>query len=134
MKKKRDAKVETRLPLSEISKTKDGQWIAGGSRSLAALNLSDNRELGADGAIPTMLAKLVEARNEAAPAAMQGTAVVTTMTTPALQELHLRRCQASAVASGNGDGREDGDGKEDVGTVGLIAAACLALKPTAVYT
>lgn len=88
MKKKRDAKVETRLPPSEVSKTEDGRLIAGGSRSLAALNISDNRDVGARGAISKLLLRVEERRRRAGGASV------------ALQELHLRRC--------NGFGRRAG--------------------------
>lgn len=117
MKKKRDVKLETRIPLSEVTTTDDGRCIAGGSKSLAALNLCDNRGLGVGAAIQNLLTRLVEARKE-------------TQDPPPLQELHLRRCQ---VEASNGEvGEEDGEG-EGGNAAALTTAACLALRPTMVY-
>ncbi|CAM9286299.1 unnamed protein product [Ectocarpus fasciculatus] len=125
MKKKKDAKVETRLPLSAVTVRtgEDGRSraVAGGSRSLAALNLADNRELGEDGALAGLLSRIVNARKEEAEEAGAGAgagfgagagAVV-------LQELHLTRCQGYA---------EEGGGEDDTG----IAAMSFALRPTKV--
>lgn len=117
MKKKRDVKLETRIPLSEVTTTDDGRCVAGGSKSLAALNLSDNRELGVGAAIQNLLTRLVKARKE-----MQDP--------PPLQELHLSRCQVAA--SGGKVGKEDGE-EEGEKKAALTTAACLALRPTLVY-
>ncbi|CAM9108971.1 unnamed protein product, partial [Hapterophycus canaliculatus] len=125
MKKKKDAKVETRLPLSAVivQNGADGisRAIAGGSRSLAALNLADNRELGAGGALLTLLSRIAEARKEEAEeAGAKAGAVV-------LQELNFARCQGY-------DEREDGEGEDQAlgEEAGAIAAVVFALKPTKV--
>lgn len=125
MKKKKDARVETRLPLSAVvvQNGADGasRAIAGGNRSLAALNLSDNRELGAGGAILGLLSRMVNARKEESEEAggKAGAAV--------LQELNLAHCQEY-------DEREDGIGEDHaIGEqAGAIAATVVALKPTKV--
>lgn len=110
----------------------DGTFIAGGSKSLAALNLGDNRELGSGGAVSALLMKLAGARQGGMAGIEQekgGAGAVV------LQELHLRRCcqgygDLEEEGEGGGGGGDGGDGTES----GMIAAATLALKPTTVYT
>lgn len=134
MKKKKDAKVETRLPLSAVAVQTAGDGssraVAGGSRSLATLNLAENRELGAGGALVGLLSRIVEARKEEADEAASagpggaGGAV-------ALQELHLARCQGYAELEGGGeeDASAAGAGEDQAG---MLAAMKLALMPTKV--
>lgn len=135
MKKKKDARVETRLPLSTVvvQTAGDGSTraVAGGSRSLATLNLAENRELGAGGALLGLLSRIVEARkkeaDEAASVGSGGGAV-------ALQELHLARCQGyTEVDDGGGEdvaaGAGAGAGEYQAG---MLAAMKLALRPTRV--
>lgn len=125
MKKKKDARVETRLPLSAVvvQNGADGisTAVAGRNRSLAALNLAENRALGADGALLVLLSKLTKARKEEAEegSGKAGAAV--------LQVLNLARCQGY-------DEQESGEG-EDLALgeqAGAIAAMVFALKPTKV--
>lgn len=114
LKKKKDAQVETRLLLSTVTVAEDGRKIAGGSRSLAALNLSDNRELGAGGALAGLLMRIVDYRKKEEGTGGGSGAIV-------LQELHLARCC------------ECGEDEEESGSqAGLIAAASFALRPTKV--
>eukprot|EP00904_Undaria_pinnatifida_P014158 jgi/Undpi1/9873/HiC_scaffold_28.g12327.m1 len=128
MKKKKDANVETRQPLSVVFQGEDGRSVAGGSRSLAALNLADNRDLGAGGALAGLLMRIVDARKReveeggggGAGGGGAGGAVV-------LRELHLMRCQGDA-SEGEGEGEEGGGGVQ----AGLIAAASFELRPTKV--
>ena len=128
MKKKKDANVETRQPLSVVFQGEDGRSVAGGSRSLAALNLADNRDLGAGGALAGLLMRIVDTRKReveeggggGAGGGPAGGAVV-------LRELHLMRCQGDA-SEGEGEGEEGGGGVQ----AGLIAAASFELRPTKV--
>lgn len=117
MKKKKDAQVEIRLPLGTLTKTEDGRTITGGSRSLATLNLGDNRELGSGGAISSLLLRLAESRMLEGGAAGSGVGAVV------LQELHLARCQ----------GYEEEEEEEEGEQAALLAATVLGLRPTKVF-
>ncbi|CAM9558147.1 unnamed protein product, partial [Ectocarpus sp. 6 AP-2014] len=123
MKKKKDAKVETRLPLSAVTVRtgEDGRSraVAGGSRSLAALNLADNRDLGEGGALAGLLSRIVNARKEEAEEAGVGAGFGAGGGSVVLQELHLTRCQGYA---------EEAGGEDDT----AIAAMSFALRPTKV--
>lgn len=134
MKKKKDAKVETRLPLSVVvlRTGEDGssKAVAGGSKSLAALNLSENRQLAAGGALVELLSRIVKARKEDAEEAGAGAGFGAGAGAVALQELHLARCQGYAEqeeAGGNG-----GDGMAAGDQAGILAAMSFALRPTKV--
>ncbi|CAM9674308.1 unnamed protein product [Scytosiphon promiscuus] len=125
MKKKKDARLETRLPLSTVVVQNGadgvGRAIAGGNRSLAALNLAENRALGAFGAVSEFLSKIVKARKEEAEegGGKAGAAV--------LQELNLSRCQ-EYVEQGGGEGEDPALAER----AAVIAAMVIALKPTKV--
>ncbi|CAB1114338.1 unnamed protein product [Ectocarpus sp. CCAP 1310/34] len=123
MKKKKDAKVETRLPLSAVTVRtgEDGRSraVAGGSRSLAALNLADNRDLGKGGALAGLLSRIVNARKEETEEAGAGAGFGAGGGAVVLQELHLTRCQGYA---------EEAGGEDDT----AIAAMSFALRPTKV--
>lgn len=111
-----------RLPLSTITPDADGKHIAGGSMSLAVLNLSENRELGNDGALEELFARIAEGRKKIRDAAegleaksgklSEGEVVVP------LQELHVAGCQKYGYIEGE---------KTD-----SLAIAALALQPTRV--
>lgn len=88
MKKKKDAQVETRSPLSVLIQKDDGSMVAGGNRSLAALNLANNPRLGAGGALVELLTKIADARRAEGDAEVGGS----NLPAVALQELHLSRC------------------------------------------
>lgn len=134
MKKKKDAKVETRLPLSAIVLHTGGDGsskaVAGGSKSLAALNLSENRELGADGALVELLSRIVKARKEEAEEAGAGAGFGAGAGAVILQELHLIRCQGYVEQEEAGG--EDGDGMAAGDQAGMFAAMSFALRPTKV--
>ncbi len=134
MKKKKDAKVETRLPLSTVvvQTGADGssRAIAGGSRSLAVLNLSDNRELGAGGALVGLLSRIVQARKDEAEETGAGAGFGAGAGAVVMQELVLTRCQG--YAEGADRGEEDGDGVADGDEAGMLAAMAFALRPTKV--
>eukprot|EP00752_Nemacystus_decipiens_P004249 g3881.t1 len=134
MKKKKDAKVETRLPLSAVvlQTGEDGtsKAVAGGSKSLAALNLSENRELGADGALVELLSRIVKARKEEADEAGAGAGFGAGAGAVALQELNLARCQG--IVGQEEAGGEDGDGTAVGDQAGTLAAVSFALRPTKV--
>lgn len=136
MKKKKDARVETRLPLSTVVVQTAGDGsnraVAGGSRSLATLNLGENRELGASGALLGLLARIVEARKEEVDKAASGAAGVVGSGAGAvvLQELHLARCQEYAEQEvGGGEHAAAAAGGDQAG---MFAAMSLALRPTKV--
>lgn len=132
MKKKKDARVETRLPLSTVIVQTGGDGssraVAGGSRSLATLNLAENRELGAGGALLGLLSRMVEARKEEVDEAGAGAGVGSGAGAVVLQELHLARCQGYAE-------QEEGGGEDAAAAgdqAGMIAAMSFALRPTKV--
>lgn len=124
-KKKKVARAEEttqRLPLSAITPDADGKYIAGGSMSLAVLNLSENRELGNDGALVELFTRIAEGRKTICDAAEglegensklpEGEVVVP------LQELHVAGCQGYGYVE-----REKTDS---------VVVAALALQPTRV--
>lgn len=133
MKKKKDAKVETRLPLSTVVVQNGGDGssraIAGGSRSLAVLNLSDNRELGAGGALVGLLSRIVQARKDEAKETGAGGGFGAGAGAAVLQELVLTRCRGYAEGEG---GEEEGGGIGDGDEAGMLAAMAFALRPTKV--
>lgn len=134
MKKKKDAKVETRLPLSTVVFQTEGDGsskaVAGGSKSLAALNLSENRELGAGGALVGLLSSIVNARKEEAEEAGAGAGFGAGAGAVVLQELHLARCQGYVEQEEAGG--EDGDSVAAGDQAGMLAAMSFALRPTKV--
>ena len=110
-------KIETWLPLSAVTRHADGRDVAGGSRSLAVLNLSENRELGAGGALIELLERIADTRKSRDEEGQSSTGDYIPGGAVALQELHLTRCR----------GYVEGDGEEDE-----VAVAALKLKPTVV--
>lgn len=134
LKKKKNAKVETRLPLSAVVIQTGGDGstkaVAGGSKSLAALNLSDNRELGEGGALTGLLSRIVKARKEEAEEAGAGAGFGAGAGAVVLQELHLARCQGYAEQE-EGDG-DNGDDMAVGDQAGMLAAMSFALRPTKV--
>lgn len=125
-KKKKSAKAGEliqRLPLSTITPDEDGRHIAGGSMSLAALNLSENRELGNDGALVELFARIAEGRKPIRDAAEgleaeRGKLSEEEVVVVPLKELHVAGCHNYGYIEGE---------KTD-----SLAIAALALQPTMV--